>query len=112
MVEETNLNTYLLISSNIFGIYLFDVKKSLYIYKQEIKIDNKTSTIDLNILSSFLEDNVFKIEKLIKKFLKNICLIVQTEGNNEIKIIHFFKTLKTLFCIQYILNLTNNNYYI
>ena len=51
MVEETNLNTYLLISSNIFGIYLFDVKKSLYIYKQEIKIDNKTSNIDLNILS-------------------------------------------------------------
>ncbi len=86
MVEETNLNTYLLISSNIFGIYLFDVKKSLYIYKQEIKIDNKTSNIDLNILSSFLEDNVFKIEKLIKKFLKNICLIVQTEENNEIKI--------------------------
>ena len=35
--------------------------------------------LDLNKLKKFLDDNIFKIEKLIGKFIKNIFLIIENE---------------------------------
>ena len=86
MIEEANLKTYLNISPNKFGIYLFDIKNLNYLYKQEIHIQNTFSSVDLNVLSKFLEDNVFEIEKLIGKFLNNICLIIKITEISIIKI--------------------------
>ena len=86
MIEETNLKTYLSISPSKFEIYLIDIKSFNYLYKREIKIENNLTSIDLNILSKFLEDNVFCIEKLIGKFLNNICLLVKSKEIKEIKI--------------------------
>lgn len=79
MIEETNLKTYLSISPSAFGIYLMDIESFTYLYEREIKIENNFNSIDLNILSKFLEDNVFNIEKLIGKFLNNISLIIKTK---------------------------------
>ncbi len=86
MIEETNLKTYLSISPNKFGIYLIDVKSFTYLYEQEIEIENNFTSIDLNILTKFLEDNVFNIEKLIGKFLNNICLIIKSKEIMQTKI--------------------------
>ena len=84
MIEELNVQAYLRISPNGFGIYLFDIKKINYLYKQEIKFESWNDNINLNNLKEFLEKNVFKIEKLIGKFLKNICLIIDTKKNTFI----------------------------
>ena len=86
MIDETNPKTYLNISPRKFGIYLIDIKNFNYLYQREIKIENHLSSIDFNILSKFLEDNVFKIEKLIGKFLNNICLIINSKEIMEIQI--------------------------
>ena len=86
MIEESNLKTYLNISPNKFGIYLFDLKNLDYLYKKEIQIKNNFSSVDFNNLSKFLEDNVFEIEKLIGQFLNNIYLIIKTTEISEIKI--------------------------
>ena len=77
MIEETDFETYLNISKNKFQIFLFDKKKFTNLYKNESVFENKNQNIDLNILQNFLENNIFKIEKLIGKFVKNIILIVE-----------------------------------
>ena len=86
MIEEANLKTYLSISPNKFGIYLIDIKSFTYLYECEIKIENNFTSIDLSILTKFLEDHVFNIEKLIGKFLNNISLIIKSEKIFETKI--------------------------
>jgi len=79
MKEEANLRTYLSISPNKFGIYLFDTKSFTYLYESEIEIENNFTSKDMDNLTRFLEDNVFNIEKLIGKFLNNIILIIKSK---------------------------------
>ncbi len=79
MSEELELETFLSISPNILEIYLFDKKKSTNIYRNELKINNGSQTIDFTKLNEFLEDNIFQIEKLIGKFIKNIILIIESK---------------------------------
>ena len=86
MIEEANLKTYLSISPSKFGIYLIDIKSFNYFYKQEIKVENKFNSIDLDSLSKFLEAHVFNIEKLTGKFLNIVSLIIDSEEIVEIKI--------------------------
>ena len=62
MIEDLDLDTYLSISPNKFGIYLFDKKNLNNIYKNEIELDKQDENIDLNNLEKFLENNIFKIE--------------------------------------------------
>ena len=77
MIEDQEIETYLSISRFQIGIYLFDIKQLKNLYKQEIKYNNKEEKIDLNNLNKFLEENIFKIEKLLGKFIKNISLIIE-----------------------------------
>ena len=77
MTEDIDFETYLNISQKKFEIYLFDKKKLNNLYRNELKFENNTENIDLNNLNKFLEDNIFKIEKLIGKFIKNIFLIIE-----------------------------------
>ena len=74
MIDE--IETYLSISSNKFTIYLFDKKNLVNLYKEQIEIESNKDEIDFNQLILFLEKNIFKIEKLIGKFIKNISLIL------------------------------------
>ncbi len=46
------------------------------VYKEEILKDNKSNQIDLNFLDNFLNENIFKIEKKLNEFVKNIFLII------------------------------------
>ena len=78
--------TYLSISKNKFGIYLFDVRNFKNIYKHELNLENKTVGIDYNSLKTFLDNNIYKIEKLIGKFVKNIFLIIDNEKNLRLNI--------------------------
>ena len=77
MNEEIIFEAYLSISQNKFEIYLLDKKNLNNIYKEEVKIKNDSNQIDYNLLSNFLDKNIFKIEKLIGKFLKNIIVIIE-----------------------------------
>ena len=77
MVENSETETYLSILDNKFQICLINKENLKYIYKKEFKIHNYSNYVDLNLLNKFLEDNIFKIEKLIGKFVKNISLIIE-----------------------------------
>ena len=78
MSEDLELETYLSISPNKFGIYLFDPKKNKNLYKEELRFENNSKNIDFVYLNKFLEENIFKIEKLNGDFIENIFLIVKS----------------------------------
>ena len=79
MTEALEFETYLSISSKKFKIYLLDTKNLKNLYFDEKNFENSISILDLNNLEKFLDNNIFKIEKLIGKFVKNINLILDTE---------------------------------
>ena len=72
MNKEQELENYLSVSPNKFGIYLFDTKSSRNLYKEEIVINKNINYSYLNVLKKFLDDNIFKIEKLSGKFVENM----------------------------------------
>mgnify|MGYP001185406959 CR=1 FL=1 len=74
MTEE--IETYLNINPYKFEIYLFDKKKNINLYKKEKNIDDKFSSINFNSLNNFLNENIFKIEKLLSTFIKDIIFVV------------------------------------
>ena len=86
MIEELEIETYLFISQTEFKIYLFDTKNLTNLYKKEITYKNETDYINFNELDKFLEDNIFKIEKLADNFIKKIFLIIDS---NEIMELSF-----------------------
>tara|TARA_Y100000591_G_scaffold163776_1_gene141337 strand:- start:910 stop:1608 length:699 start_codon:yes stop_codon:yes gene_type:complete len=70
--------TYLSISQTKFGIYLFDTKNFKNLYNKEFNFE-KTNVINYYQLKKFLDDNIFKIEKLLGKFVENIFLLIEDE---------------------------------
>ncbi len=77
MNKENELQYFLSISPNKFGIYLFDTKNFKNLYKEEIILNINSESLNHNLLKKFLDDNIFKIEKLRDNFLENIIIIFE-----------------------------------
>ena len=86
MAEEIDFETYLSLTKSKFEIYLFDKKNLKNLYKEELKLENNFNYLDSEILSKFLDNHIFKIEKIIGKFIKNICLILDDDVNLQVNI--------------------------
>ncbi len=86
MTSDIQFETFLLVSNKKFSILVirkFDLQK---IYLEEIELSNNTSNIDFNGLNDFLDNNIFKIEKILKNFVKNIYLIIDFNNFFPVKI--------------------------
>ena len=77
MNKENDLQHYLSISPNKFGIYLLNTKSLENLYKEEITFNHDRNFLNYDLLKKFLDDNIFKIEKLNGKFVDNIILILE-----------------------------------
>ena len=85
MDENSNFETYLFLSPKKFIISVNnDVNEK--IYEKELIINEKTKDLDLHLLDLFLSENVFKIEKILNNFIKNIYLIVDCNYFFSIKL--------------------------
>tara|TARA_B100000073_G_C23496803_1_gene478045 strand:+ start:183 stop:464 length:282 start_codon:yes stop_codon:yes gene_type:complete len=80
MSKDLEFETYLSISPGKLGIYLFDIKNQKNLYKEELAIKENVNYNEINILKKFLDDNIFKIEKLNGNFIENIILIIENEN--------------------------------
>ena len=78
MIDELSLETFISISQKKFEIYLLDKKSLKNIYMEEFYLENDSDQIDYDQLRNFLDKNVFKIEKLIGNFIKNINIIIES----------------------------------
>ena len=79
MNEIVEFETYLNITQTKFGIYLLDTKNRNNLYAKEINFEKK-NFINYSHLKQFLDDNVFRIEKLVGKFIDNIFVIIDDEN--------------------------------
>ncbi len=79
MNEDTDFELYLSISPAEYTIYLYDIKNLKNFYKKNFKLEQEQNFIDFKVLNNFIEKNIFKIEKLIGKFVRNISLIIEND---------------------------------
>ena len=83
MIENSDFETFLYISKNKYQIFVYDKNNLKKLYHEEI---GNNDEIELNILSKFIDDNIYKIEKMIKNFIRNIILIIQDDKVLDISI--------------------------
>ena len=86
MIEEVNFETFLYISKNRYAIFVDDKRNFKNLYKKEFKINEQINLDDLSYLSKFLDENIYKIEKLVGDFIKNITLIIENDKILDIDI--------------------------
>ena len=79
MIEEADFETFLYLSRNQYVIFVEDKRTLRSLYKEEIKIADEIYPDDLNYLSKFLDRNIYRIEKLVGNFIKDITLIIEND---------------------------------
>ena len=80
MNKEIDFETYLIISYGKFEIFLLDIKNHKDIYQEELKFRDISEKLDFNLLNDFLENNIFKIEKLAGNFVNNINIVIENKS--------------------------------
>ena len=100
MTDELSFEVYLSISQKKFEIFLLDKKNLKNIYKHEVYLENDSDIIDYNLLNRFLDKNIFKIEKLIGNFLRNIIVIIESD-----KTLNFSIGLKKKIMVKKLINI-------
>ena len=86
MIEEIYFDTFLYVSNKKYQLIVFDKKKLKNLYNEELRLNNEFNSLDLNNLEKFLDENIYKIEKLVGKFIKNIILIIKNNKNLNVNI--------------------------
>jgi hypothetical protein len=86
MIEEIDFETFLYVSNEKYQVSVFDKKKLKNLYNEELKFDYKFNSLDLNNLTKFLDENIYKIEKSVGDFVKNIILIIESDKNLNVNI--------------------------
>ena len=94
MIENSDFETFLYISKSKYQIYVYDKNNLKSLYNEEVESSDE---IELNILSQFLDDNIYKIEKMIKNFIRNIILIVEDDKVLDIGISLKKKIMKKIY---------------
>ena len=80
MNKEIDFETNLIISYGKFEIFLLDIKNRKNIYQEEFKFRDVSEKLDFNLLNEFLENNIFKIEKLAGNFINNINIVIEDKS--------------------------------
>ena len=86
MIEGIDFKTYLYISKDKLQLFVLDKKQLRNLYNQELKTNIDFDFFDFNNLSNFLDQNIYKIEKLVGNFIKNIILVIESDDNLTVNI--------------------------
>ena len=84
-MSNSEFETYLYISRENFIILAKRNKAKDHFFKKKLIFDKSKKNLDLKLLNQFLSENIFKIEKDINGFIKNMNLII-TKKFLDIKI--------------------------
>lgn len=80
MGEQLDFNTYLFISPSKISIFVNKNFETQNIFFKELKIKNDLNKLNFEFIENFLHENIFKIEKLLNDFVKNIYLIIDSSN--------------------------------
>ena len=76
MNEELKFETYLFIDSKKLVICVIEKKTFKILFKEEKLLDDHNEDSNLKKLDNFLAKNIFKIEKILKNFVKDVYIIL------------------------------------
>ena len=77
MNNENNFETFLYYSNKKLSICVQQSDKDSKFYEKSIILDDDLNNLHLDKLDEFLHSNIFIIEKSLKRFIKNITLIIE-----------------------------------
>ena len=75
-MSENNFQSFLYIDSKKFSISVYQKSNFENLYFGEYTKKNSKNNIEINELGIFLNENIFKIEKLLSTFIKDIIFVV------------------------------------
>ena len=76
MIEKSDFDTFLYISKNEYQIFVYDKVNFKSLYNKRLKIN---LGVNIDDLIKFLDDNIYKIEKIVGNFIRNIILIIEDD---------------------------------
>ena len=85
MVNNIENKIFLFLGVNKFTIVAINSANE-FVYKEETLTNNQNNQIELALLDNFLNENIFKIEKKLKEFVKNIFLIIDHQNISQIRL--------------------------
>ena len=85
MINNLENKIFLFLGINKFSIVALNSTND-FVYKEEKLINNKNNQIEFDFLDNFLNENIFKIEKKLNEFVKNIFLIIEHQNIFSIRL--------------------------
>ena len=86
MTNKVDFRTYLYLNHNQFIIYVAKILTIGKIYNEKLEIEENSTELKLSKLNEFLETNIFKIEKKLNNFIKEIYVILDNKEFHSIKL--------------------------
>ena len=79
MPNKSPYETYLFLSNKSFFLCVIQITNSVIVCERKISVDQDTNQLDYEKLYNFLDNNIYKIEKKLKHFIKDINIILEIE---------------------------------
>ena len=86
MTNKVDFRTYLYLNQNKFIIYVAEILTNEKIYSEKLEIKENSTEIKFSKLDEFLNINIFKIEKKLNNFIKDIYVILNSKEFHSIKL--------------------------
>ncbi len=86
MTKKGDFQTYLYLNHNQFIIYVSKILSNEKIYSEKLVMENNYTEFKFDKLDKFLDSNIFKIEKKLNSFIKDIYVILDSKEFHSIKL--------------------------
>ena len=86
MTSKSDFRTYLYLNHNQFIIYVAEILTNEKIYFEKFETEENFTELKFSKLDEFLNFNIFKIEKKLNNFIKDIYVILDSKEFHSIKL--------------------------
>ena len=86
MTNKVDFQAYLYLNYNQFIIYVVEILTNEKIYSEKLTIEENSKELKFDKLEKFLNSNIFKIEKKLNNFIKDIYVILDSNEFHSIKL--------------------------
>ena len=86
MTKKVDFQTFLYLNHNQFIIYVAEILTNDEIYSEKLVVEENSLESKFSRLDEFLDSNIFKIEKKLNSFIKDIYVILDGKEFHSIKL--------------------------
>ena len=86
MTNKVDFQTFLYLNHNQFIIYVAEILSNEKIYSEKLQIEENSKELKISKLDEFLNINIFKIEKKLNNFIKDMYVILDSNEFHSIKL--------------------------